>query len=58
MGDRFTAADLLISSALAFGRKAFPPSAVLDAYIERCQARPAAVRALALDDAAGVQHAD
>jgi glutathione S-transferase len=58
MGDRFSAADLLISSALAFGRKAFPESAVIDAYIERCQARPAAVRALALDEASGVQRAD
>lgn len=58
MGDRFSAADFLISTALAFARNAFPASAVLDAYIERCQARPAAVRALALDDAAGVQHAD
>lgn len=58
MDDAFSAADFLISSALAFGRAAFPPSAVLDAYIARCQARPAAIRALALDDAAGPQHAD
>ncbi|WP_404713858.1 glutathione S-transferase family protein [Sphingomonas sp. MMS24-J13] len=58
MGDTFSAADFLISSALAFARNAFPPSAVLDAYIERCQARPAAMRALALDEASGPQHAD
>jgi glutathione S-transferase len=58
MGADFSAADLLISSALAFGRKAFPQSVLLDSYIERCEARPAAVRALALDDARELQHAD
>lgn len=58
MGDRFSAADFLIGSALNFGRKAFPPSAVFDSYIERCLARPAAVRAQALDEASGPQHAD
>ena len=57
MGDKFSGADLLISSALAYGRRAFPPSAILDAYIERCRSRPAAVRALALDDASGLQQA-
>jgi glutathione S-transferase len=55
MGERFTGADLLISSALNFGRKVFPESRLLDGYIERCRSRPAAVRGLALDGASGVQ---
>lgn len=55
MGDSFTGADFLISSALAFGRQAFPVDATFDAYIERCRNRPAAIRALALDNAAGLQ---
>jgi glutathione S-transferase len=57
MGDQFTGADFLISSALAFGRKAFPADGAFDAYIERCRARPAAVRGQALDDQSGLQAA-
>jgi glutathione S-transferase len=57
LGAQFSGADLLIASALAFGRQAFPPSATLDAYVERCRARPAAVRGVALDDASGLQTA-
>jgi glutathione S-transferase len=57
LGEAFSIADLLIASALNFGRKAFPESAVLDAYIERCKARPAAIRAAALDEASGLQRA-
>lgn len=49
MGDSFSGADLLIGSALNFGRKAFPESDLLDAYAARCKARPAALRALARD---------
>ncbi len=55
MGETFTGADFLISSAMAFGRQAFPADQVFDAYIERCRSRPAANRALALDDQAGLQ---
>lgn len=55
MGETFTGADLLIGSAMAFGRQAFPADPVFDAYIERCRNRPAAIRALALDDQAGLQ---
>ncbi|MCJ2186057.1 glutathione S-transferase family protein [Novosphingobium beihaiensis] len=55
MGDVFTAADFLVSSALVFGRAAFPESAAIDAYIERCHARPAAQRTQALDNASGPQ---
>lgn len=57
MGDRFTAADFLVSTAIEFGRRVFPESAVLDAYVARCKARPAAARAQALDNAAGLQRA-
>lgn len=55
MGTDFSGADLLIGSALAFARQAFPESKLIDAYVERCRTRPAAVRGAALDDAAGVQ---
>jgi len=57
MGDRFTGADLLVASALAFGRQVFPESATIDAYMARCRERPANVRAMALDDASGLQQA-
>jgi len=57
MGDQFTGVDLLIGSALAFGRHAFPADEAFDAYIERCQSRPAAIRGVALDDQSGFQAA-
>jgi glutathione S-transferase len=57
MGETFTGADLLVASALAFGRQAFPESAAIDAYLERCKERPANARAINLDDAEGVQNA-
>jgi glutathione S-transferase len=55
MGERFSGADFLISSALAFGRHTFPASGVFDTYVERCSTRPAAVRGAALDNASGPQ---
>jgi len=55
MGADFSGADLLIGSALTFARAAFPESTLIDAYIERCKARPAAIRGVTLDDASGVQ---
>lgn len=55
LGDRFSAADVLISSALHWARRAFPESAVLDAYAERCRMRPAALRAVQKDTAEGLQ---
>lgn len=57
MGETFSGADLLIGSAITFGRHAFPQSDVLDAYVARCKARPAALRAIALDEASGLQRA-
>jgi glutathione S-transferase len=58
MGDKFTAADVLIGSALGWARAAFPQSAAIDAYTARLQARPACVRGVALDEASGVQKAE
>ena len=55
VGEGFSGADFLISSALDFARRAFPASDILDAYIDRCRTRPAAVRACALDEASGRQ---
>ena len=55
MGNDFSAADFLISSALAFARQAFPANEIIDAYVERCRTRPAAERGAALDDASGIQ---
>ena len=51
MGATFTAADVMLGSSAQF-MKAFgilKDSAVLDAYVERCLARPAFQRALAAD---------
>ncbi|MBN7795308.1 glutathione S-transferase family protein [Parahaliea mediterranea] len=53
-GDRFTAADLLLASYLAFEMqvtKTLEPRPAFVNYVERCQAREAATRANALDDA-------
>jgi len=52
-GENFTAADIVLSSTLywAVFMKNLEPTAVLNDYINRCQSRPAAVRANELDDA-------
>jgi len=57
MGETFTGADLLVSSAINFARQAFPENALLDAYVERCKARPAFQRAIELDATAGAREA-
>jgi len=57
MGEAFTGADLLVSSAINFARQAFPESALLDAYAARRKARPAMQRAIALDETAGAREA-
>ena len=49
MGDRFTAVDVMIASALAWGREYVPESALVDAYLERALNRPANARAMAKD---------
>ena len=51
LGDRFSAADVLVGSSVYF-MKIFgilPESPLLEAYVERCLARPAYARALARD---------
>jgi glutathione S-transferase len=55
LGDEFSAADILVGSALQWARTVFPESPILDAYIERLNARPALARATALDEARGMQ---
>ncbi len=52
-GARFTAADVMLGSAVSFGLAfhTFPATPVLRAYVDRVTARPAAQRAQALDDA-------
>jgi glutathione S-transferase len=57
MGVDFTVADVLIGSALSFGRRAFPADDTLDTYVERCRNRPAAMRGAKLDDQSGLQAA-
>ena len=51
LGDRFTAADVMLGSSAVFMRmfKILPDSAVLNAYADRCLARPAYQAALAMD---------
>ena len=55
LGEQFTAADVLVGSALQWARTVFPESPILDAYIDRLNARPALQRANALDEARGMQ---
>lgn len=57
LGQRFSTADLIVSSALNWARQVFPESAAIDAYAARCRERPAARRAIDLDDASGLQRA-
>lgn len=45
MGDRFTAADVMIGSTLAWVRPLLPDSPLFDAYLARLAARPAGGRA-------------
>lgn len=49
MGERFTAVDVMIGAALAWGREHLPESTVIDAYMERVSNRPAGARAQAKD---------
>lgn len=52
LGDRFSAADVMIGSDLLFGVERFKivePRPVFTAYLERCHARPALKRALEID---------
>lgn len=49
MGERFTGADILIASIGQFQRTMLPAGPVVDAYLQRCGARPALARAMAKD---------
>lgn len=56
LGERFTAADVMIGTDLRFVVDLWSmvePRPALRAYIDRCTARPAFARALAIDEAAG-----
>jgi glutathione S-transferase len=57
LGEKFSAVDLLVASAIKFARQVFPESAALDAYVARCATRPGAIRAAGLDEATGLQRA-
>lgn len=49
MGERFTAADVMIGSTLGWGRQHLPESPLLDAYFARITGRPAHQRSMAKD---------
>ncbi len=49
MGESFSAVDVMVASALAWGRAHAPASPVLDAYLERTMQRPASLRAAEKD---------
>ena len=53
LGEQFTAADVYVGSQIAWGLmfKSLPARPAFQAYAERIAARPAAVRARAIDDA-------
>jgi glutathione S-transferase len=49
LGETFSGADILIASLGQFLRALLPAGAVVDAFLERCNARPALARAMARD---------
>jgi len=49
LGERFSGADILVASMGHFARDMLPAGAVVDAYLERCNQRPALARAAAKD---------
>jgi glutathione S-transferase len=57
-GDQFTAADVYLGSQVGWGLQfgTIPASPELEAYRDRCYARPAWARANELDDAAMAEH--
>jgi glutathione S-transferase len=52
LGDRFTAADVLVSSPYQWLRDFGPPSSSIDGWLARLAARPAAIRAAQRDQKA------
>lgn len=56
LGENFSAADVMIGTDLLFGVEMFKlvePTTAFTAYLDRCKARPALQRALAIDAAGG-----
>lgn len=53
MGDRFTAADVMVGSSVAFLRlfNMLPDVSVITGYVDRCVSRPAYQKAVSLDNA-------
>lgn len=51
MGHRFTAVDVMVGSAMAWGRDFGPKSALMDAWLERISVRTANLSAVAKDGA-------
>ena len=49
LGEQFSGADIVIASMGQFVRTMLPAGPLVDAYLERCNARPALARALAKD---------
>ena len=49
LGEKFSGADILVASMGQFAREMLPAGAVVDAYLDRCNARPALARAMAKD---------
>jgi glutathione S-transferase len=49
LGEKFSGADVLIASMGQFVRTMLPAGAVVDSYLERCNARPALARAMSKD---------
>ena len=49
LGDRFSAADILLVSLGLFARQMLPAGEVIDSYLKRCTSRPALAKAQAKD---------
>ena len=49
LGEKFSAADILLVSLGQFARQMLPAGEPIDGYLKRCQSRPALARALAKD---------
>ena len=49
LGDTFSGADILVCSLGAWARDLLPKGEIMDAYLQRCQSRPALKAAMAKD---------
>jgi glutathione S-transferase len=49
LGEKFSAADIMLASMGHFARDLLPEARAIDDYLERCNARPALVNASAKD---------